>query len=191
MPKKNLPQRYIAFLRGINVGGHRVKMDHLRELFEALDFANVSTFIASGNVIFDSPATDAAVVEQRIEEHLHVALGYEAPTFIRTRSQLASVVSHRPFAAEQVEATGHSLHIGFLRNVPSKEAGRKLLSLRSKMDDFHVDGRELYWLCRGKVTDSVVSWPVVAKTIGIASTMRNLTTLQKLAEAHPEEPRTQ
>ncbi len=185
MVKKQLPRKYIAFLRGINVGGHRVKMDHLRELFEALEFANVSTFIASGNVIFDSPGTDAAALERQIEEHLHQSLGYEAHTFVRTPAELASIVACRPFAAEEVEKPGHSLYVGLLRDVPSGEATRKLLSLRSKMDDFRVLGRELYWLCRGKVTDSVVSWPVVAKTIAMPSTMRNLTTIQKLTLAHP------
>ena len=180
-----IPCKYIAFLRGINVGGHRVKMDHLRELFEALKFSNVSTFIASGNVIFDSPDTDVADIEQRVEKHLHVSLGYEAHTFIRTPAHLASIVASRPFAAEEIEAPGHSLYVGLLRDVPSDEATRKLLALRSKMDDFRILGRELYWLCRGKVTDSVVSWPVVAKTIAMPSTMRNVTTIQKLAAAHP------
>ena len=45
--------RYITFLRAINVGGHTVKMDRLREIFESLGFANVETFIASGNVVFE------------------------------------------------------------------------------------------------------------------------------------------
>jgi uncharacterized protein (DUF1697 family) len=184
MAKKRLAQKYIAFLRGINVGGHRVKMDHLRDLFEALGFAKVSTFIASGNVIFDSPANDVAAMERQIEKHLHQSLGYEAHTFVRTPVQLASIVASCPFAAEEVETPGHSLHVGFLRDVPSEEATRKLLSLRSKMDDFCVLGRELFWLCRGKVTDSTVTWPVVAKTIAMASTMRNVTTIQKLALAH-------
>ena len=62
--------RYVAFLRAINVGGRRVKMHHLRELFESLGFSNVETFIASGNVIFDSPAEDTRKLEQRIEDHL-------------------------------------------------------------------------------------------------------------------------
>ncbi len=46
--------KYIAFLRAINIGGHNVKMDVLRQLFESLEFSNVKTFIASGNIIFES-----------------------------------------------------------------------------------------------------------------------------------------
>ena len=59
--------KYIAFLRAINVGGHTVKMDVLRQLFESLGFANVETFIASGNVIFESKAGNVKALEKKIE----------------------------------------------------------------------------------------------------------------------------
>ncbi len=55
--------KYVALLRAINVGGHTVKMDHLRRLFEALGFTNVETFIASGNVIFDSTSKSTKAFE--------------------------------------------------------------------------------------------------------------------------------
>jgi len=58
--------KYIAFLRAINVGGHTVKMDHLRSLFEALGFSNVETFIASGNVIFESKSKSTRALERRL-----------------------------------------------------------------------------------------------------------------------------
>lgn len=58
--------RYIALLRAINVGGHTVKMDRLRTLFAQVGLANVETFIASGNVIFDTPIQDTRALEQRI-----------------------------------------------------------------------------------------------------------------------------
>src|SRR3954469_1096146 len=84
MAGKNSIRRYIAFLRGINVGGHRVKMDRLRDLFTALGFSNVATFIASGNVIFEAPATDVTELEERIEAQLERSLGYEVEIFVRT-----------------------------------------------------------------------------------------------------------
>ncbi len=185
MARRNPIHRYVAFLRGINLGNRRVKMDHLRDLFTAAKLTNVSTFIASGNVIFETTAADAAGIEQRIEAHLKDALGYPVDTFVRTPADLAAIAAFRPFAAEEVEATGHTLHVGFLRDAPGEAAGRKLLSLRTAMDDFRVHGHELYWLCRGKVTDSLVSWPVVAKTIATPSTMRNATTVRKLAALYP------
>jgi uncharacterized protein (DUF1697 family) len=180
MAKKNASRRYVAFLRGINLGKRRVKMDHLRDLFQALKFTNVSTFIASGNVLFDATDADAAGVETRIEAHLHQALGYEVETFVRTAAELAAVAAFRPFAAEEMEAPGRTLHVGFLRDAPGDAAAEKLLALRTAVDDFHVHGRELYWLCRGNFSDSLVPWPVVAKAVGTA-TVRNVTTVRKLA----------
>ena len=185
MAKKPPLNRYVAFLRGINVGGHRVKMDQLRDLFTALKLANVSTFIASGNVIFDTPDTDTAALEKRIETHLKHALGYAVDTFVRTPTQLAVVAAFQPFAAEELEATGHRLHVGFLRGPLDEVDGNKLLSFRSAMDDFRIQGCEMYWLCRGKTTDSRVSWPLVSKTVAVPSTMRNVTTIRKLAGLYP------
>src|SRR5262249_5968026 len=97
MTRTNARRRYVAFLRGINVGGHRVRMDQLRDLFKALDLSHVETFITSGNVIFEAAAGDSAVLESRIEGHLERSLGYEVDTFIRTPAELASVATFRPF----------------------------------------------------------------------------------------------
>jgi uncharacterized protein (DUF1697 family) len=177
--KKGGVQRYIAFLRAINVGGRRVTMEHLARLFAALKLSNVSTFIASGNVIFDSPAADSGVLEDQVERHLEQALGFLTETFIRTPAELASAIAVCPFAMD--DSTGHRVHIGFLRSVLGKEPARKLVSLGGPMDEFKVIGREFYWLCRGNTMDSLVSWPVVAKTVGMPSTMRNLKMLRKLA----------
>jgi uncharacterized protein (DUF1697 family) len=89
--------RYVAFLRAINVGGHTVKMEALRRLFEGLRFAAVSTFIASGNVVFETDEGDPVALEQLIERALHVALGYEVATFLRTDAEVALVAAYAPF----------------------------------------------------------------------------------------------
>ena len=88
--------RHIAFLRAINVGGHTVKMDLLCRLFEELGLKDVETFIASGNVIFRSPAKSASL-EVKVERHLRQALGYEVATFIRNEAEIAAVAAYRPF----------------------------------------------------------------------------------------------
>jgi uncharacterized protein (DUF1697 family) len=185
MAKKVAAYRYVAFLRGINVGGHRVSMSDLADLFRGLKFANVATFIASGNVIFDAPAADAPALEGKIEGHLERSLGYAVDTFLRTPAELAAVAAYSPFASDGGEAAAHAVHVGFLREALSKEAGKKLLALRTAVDDFEVAGREMYWRCRVRVSDSPVSWPVVAKTLGVTSTMRNVTTVRKLAAKYP------
>ena len=63
-------QKYIAFLRAINVGGHTVKMDRLREIFETMGFSNVETFIASGNVIFETKSKDVDSLVKMIKKKL-------------------------------------------------------------------------------------------------------------------------
>ena len=88
---------YIAFLRGINVGGHTVKMERLRELFTELGLTAVRTHIQSGNVFFETAETDREALTQRIEQHLRRALGYDVPVFLRTLSELEQIIALNPF----------------------------------------------------------------------------------------------
>jgi uncharacterized protein (DUF1697 family) len=176
-----MPQ-YVAFLRGINLGKRRPKMEDLRALFEQLKFTDVSTFIASGNVIFDAKAKDAAKLEQEIQRHLKAALGYEVDTFLRTRAELAGVATYQAFPVAEMTAAGHSAYVTFLREPLAKDAGPKLRSCHTAVDEFHVNGRELYWLCRVRSSDSEV-WtsPVIKTVLPKTMTMRNMTTIRKMA----------
>ncbi len=171
--------RLIAFLRAINVGGHTVKMDHLRQLFESLGLLNVETFIASGNVIFDLPDENVQALERQIESHLHKSLGYAVATFIRSSSELASIANYQPFATSELE--GSALYIAFLPTPPTAESQQKLMAFRTPLDDFHVHEREIYWLCRTKISESSFSGVLLEKAIGMPATMRNSTTVRKLA----------
>lgn len=177
--------RLIAFLRAINVGGHNVKMDRLRGLFESLGLSNVETFIASGNVIFDPPTESAETLEKRIEDHLRESLGYEVATFIRSTSELAEISDYRPFAAPELDREGSSLYVAFLQTLPGDEARERLLAFRGEIDDFHVRGREVYWLCRKRMSESAFSGALLEKTLGMQATMRNATTLRRLAAKYP------
>ena len=177
--------RYVAFLRAINVGGRRVKMDHLRKLFEALGFFDVETFIASGNVIFDSPAEDTRNLEHRIEDHLRESLGYEVATFARSASELADISCHQPFAPSDLNAEGASLYVAFLQTPPSAGTEQKLMAFRGEVDDFRVHGREVYWLCRKTMSESSFSGALLEKTLGLPTTIRNATTVKRLAAKYP------
>lgn len=88
---------YIAFLRGINVGGHTVKMERLRELFMELGLTDVRTYIQSGNVFFETAQTDRETLTQTIERQLHQALGYDVPVFLRTLPELEQIMALNPF----------------------------------------------------------------------------------------------
>ncbi len=174
--------RLIAFLRGMNVGGHRVSMATLKSLFERDGFTNVETFIASGNIIFAAAGRTApAALERQIETMLHGALGYAVATFLRTPSQLAAIVAHTPFSAIDAATPGHTIHVGFLRDAPPTAIAGDMRARATTMDAFAIHDRELYWLCRGRTTDSLVSWPKVEKALTLDLTMRNLTTVSKLS----------
>lgn len=173
--------KYVAFLRAINVGGHTVKMDQLRALFEAISLSNVETFIASGNVIFDSTTRNTKTLESKVESHLREALGYEVETFVRSTTELAAVASYKPFSDEELQAQGSFLYIGFLNAAPSPAAARKLESFANAVDEFHVAGREVYWLLRTKFSESKFSGARLEKTLGMKTTIRNSTTVRKLA----------
>ncbi len=175
--------RYIALLRAINVGGHTVKMEPLRTLFGALGYANVETFIASGNVIFDTAESNAAALERTIEQHLEQALGYAVATFLRTPAELGAISRYQPFAAEAAGA--HALYVGFLAAPPGAVAQERLLAFRSAVDNFHVHEREVYWLCRKKVSESTFSGGRLEKALGMPATIRNSTTVGKLAAKYP------
>jgi uncharacterized protein (DUF1697 family) len=173
--------RYVALLRGINLGGHTVKMDRLRKLFEELGFRNVETFIASGNVVFESAAKSPAALEKKIAAYLEEKLRFPAPTFLRTDRELAAVLEHDALA----EPRPQSVYIAFLAVEPPKESHATLMAYRTKVDDFHVNGREVYWLCKTHMSDSPFFRVGIEKALGMKATVRNVTTVAKLVEKYP------
>jgi uncharacterized protein (DUF1697 family) len=173
--------KYVAFLRAINVGSHTVKMDQLRQMFTTMGFSNVETFITSGNVIFDSRSRNTRPLESKIEEHLQRELGYPAATFVRSIPDLADIAGYNPFESE-LDAGGKSLYIGFLKSRPGAEATRKLESCSSKTDTFHIHDREVYWLIHGGTfSSSQFSGARIEKTLGAPTTIRNVTTVKRIA----------
>ncbi|MBI5351412.1 MAG: DUF1697 domain-containing protein [Chloroflexi bacterium] len=173
--------KYIAFLRAINVGGHNVKMDALRQIFESLELTNVETFIASGNVIFEVKTASVKTLEKKIEAKLKEELGYEVSTFIRSTAELAKIAKYRSFSQAKLDASA-ALNIGFLAEPLDEKSIQKLMSLKTDIDDFHFHGREIYWLCQIKQSDSKVSNAVIEKTLGVKCTLRGVNTVIKMAE---------
>jgi len=172
--------KYVAFLRAVNVGGHIVKMDHLRQLFEALRFSNVETFIASGNVIFDSTSKNTKTLERKIESLLGETFGYAVATFVRSTSELVNIAEYKPFDDSELEADGNALYIAFTTDEPSTESKRKLLTFMTGVDDFQVYGREVYWLSRKKIGESKFSGAQLERTLGMPATIRNANTVKRL-----------
>jgi uncharacterized protein (DUF1697 family) len=172
--------RYVAFLRAINVGGRTVKMDRLRAIFEAQGLASVSTFIASGNVLFDTRARDLSALELRIERALRDALGYDAETFVRSLRELVDVVAHDPFP-ERAAGDGYARSVAFVRAPPDGATQARVLALRNDVDDLAIRGREVYWLRRGPFSATRLAGGALERALGMPATVRNVTTVRKLA----------
>ena len=185
MASDRLMPRLIAFLRAINVGGHNVTMAELRGLFESLSLKEVETFIASGNVIFTSRSRDIRALQPKIENQLLRSLGYEVKTFIRTVPEVAAIARYKPFDESKLKSAT-ALNIAFLADPLSAEAERSLMALKTEIDDFHVYGREVYWLCTTKQSDSKFSNTRFERVVKARATWRNVNTVVRLGAKYGE-----
>lgn len=170
-------QIYVAFLGGINVGGHRVSMQALRTEFEQLGYRDVSTFIASGNVVF-AAAQSATRLEPAIASHLARVLGYDVPTFVRGADDLVRVATSEPFG--KVGASDTHL-VAFLRTAPTAKAAKATEALSGARDRLVVRGKDLHWLVRGRLADSGLKRGELLRAVGQPYTTRNVKSLRKLA----------
>jgi uncharacterized protein (DUF1697 family) len=168
--------RYVAFLRAVNVGGRIVKMDMLRRAFESLGYTSVETFIASGNVVFDSSVKSMPALERQIEAALLAAFGFPVTTFVRSLGELADIARHQPFK----DLDGATLYVAFLRDAPSNDAARKLQALANDCHDYRVRGREVFWLMRGRFSEASRTAADIEKTLGVPATVRNSTTVRRM-----------
>jgi len=172
--------RYAAFLRAINVGGHVVKMDRLRKVFEAAGFSGVETVINSGNVVFESPKKSSDALARTLETRLEKALGYPVATFVRSMPELAAIAAHEPFGRVSLDPPT-CLFIGFLRTATSRDAARQVAALSNDVDTLAADGREIYWLARKAFSGSTISYKVVEKLLRTEATFRNANTVKRMA----------
>jgi uncharacterized protein (DUF1697 family) len=175
--------RYVAFLRGMNLGGRRIKNEELRREFEVLGFADVACFRASGNVIFAADADDEAVLSARIEAGLGEALGYEVPVFLRDAAELRAVAAHEPFSTTEIGASKGKLQVSLLLAAPRAAARKKALALATEDDRLAVEGRELYWLPSGGMSESELDLKALAAALG-PTTIRTMGTVEQIAAKH-------
>lgn len=175
----------IAFLRGINLGGHNVKKGELIEVYESLGLEGVTTFIASGNVVFDKPSGSLAALETKAEHAFKAAVGYDASTFIRTTSQLHDVIKKRPFDGAGPE-TGGTLSVGFLKKPLPAANVKALKALDDDLNRFHADGTTWYRLTTTpRMTDAGLKDNLLSKALGHDTTVRSVKTILNILDKWP------
>ncbi|HKO36857.1 MAG TPA: DUF1697 domain-containing protein [Solirubrobacterales bacterium] len=173
--------RYVAFLRGMNLGGRRIKNEELRRHFEEMGFEEVATFRASGNVVFAAPKREAeAKLARRVEAELGERLGYEVPVFLRSVEEVAAIAAREPFDAEAVTKSKGKLQVSFLAKKPSAAARKKALATATDEDLLAVEGRELYWLPSGGISESDLDWRPIEAALG-PGTIRTMGTVEQIA----------
>ena len=171
---------HVAFLRGMNLGGRRIKNEELRAEFEVLGFADVACFRASGNVVFAAEETDEGKLAKRIEVGLGEALGYEVPVFLRSAAELRAVAVLQPFDAKALKASNGKLQVTFLKEKPKAAARKQALALATDDDRLAIEGRELYWLPKGGLSDSELDLKAIASGLGL-NTVRTMGTVEQIA----------
>lgn len=175
--------RHVAFLRGMNLGGRRIKNDELRAHFEALGCEDVATFRASGNVIFANGEEAAPKLTAHLEEGLAGALGYDVPVFLRSADELQAIAAHEPFEKRHVASSKGKLQIVLLTKTPAPAAAKKALGLSTEADRLAIEGRELYWLPDGGMSDSELNLKALATILG-PTTIRTKGTIDQMANKY-------
>lgn len=174
--------RYIAFLRAINVAGHgRVKMDVLRQAFEAAGCQNVRTWIQSGNVIFDQPRAEIGGVIERTRQTLGPLMGEQPIIMVRTLRELRGVISQDPFA-EYPAHPDTKLYVTFLAARPAR-APRFPFGLPSeKLTAIAMRGRDVF-VVSGRKTNGFFGFPndFVESKLEVSATSRNWSTVSRVA----------
>jgi uncharacterized protein (DUF1697 family) len=173
-------ERYVAFLRGMNLGGRRIKNEELKREFERLGLGEVSCFRASGNVIFATGEKGEKKLKLRIEAGLGEALGYKVPVFLRNAPELETVAGGEPFDPALVSSSRGRLQVAFLPSVPKGKAREQALGLASDEDRLAIDGRELYWLPSGGISESTLDLKTIESAVG-PWTMRTKGTVDQIA----------
>jgi uncharacterized protein (DUF1697 family) len=118
-------KKFVALLRGVNVGGKTVKMDRLRARFEALGFENVRTYIQSGNVLFGAGGDASETLREVIEEALSQEFGFDITVLLLAAQELAALLATNPFAG-RILAEGERVHITVFEATPPEEAVKLL-----------------------------------------------------------------
>ncbi len=170
--------RHYAFLRAINTGERRVTNEELLAPFHALGYAEVAAYQAAGNVTFVADRS-AEQIEDELADTLGAAYGFDAPAFVRSSGEMASIVATCPFTPDQIAATEGRIQITFLADPADAAANRDVLAAVPADDRVVVAGREWWWLPRAGVSTSQLAVRSIEERLG-PMTMRTLGTIERM-----------
>jgi uncharacterized protein (DUF1697 family) len=174
--------RFVAFLRGINVGGRIVVKEQLKEAFTSLGFQNVSTYKQSGNVIFEADVANPKEIKVKIEEKLQSTLGYEVAVFVRTFPQLKSIINLDAFKGQTTESTSYL--VTFLPSAFSTFPLQLPIEIpKSTAQIISAIGMEVFSVTHGDGEGALPN-PFLEVKLKVKATTRNLNTIREILEKH-------
>ncbi len=169
---------YVAFLRGVNVGGHTVKMDALKKAFEQIGLRNIQTVLASGNVLFESSSVNKEALQKDIEVHLTKTFGFSIPVIIRTKDEIEKIVAADPFKSI-VGTPDTRLYITFLSGKHLSEVSFEKAFQIVRLTDTEICMS--FTITEGAGTTDMMR--LLEKTFGKNITTRNWNTINKVSQA--------
>jgi uncharacterized protein (DUF1697 family) len=173
--------RYIALLRGINLGGNvMIKMEALRKAFEDLGFENVKTYINSGNVAFDTRKTAESRLVDGIESAVEMLVGRQVAVMVRSQKDIERILKNNPFDGQY--ESHKNMHVLFLKEKMPKEKEEQLQASALPGERYEVCEREIYNLLPQGVAGSLLTKGFFEKKPRVPYTGRNWRTVEKLAE---------
>ena len=179
--------KYIALLRGINVGRHkRIKMAELIDIFESLGFEGVKTYLQSGNVVFESEAADESEIRWDIESKISETCGFHVDIVLRTGDEWENIFSSNPFIKD-ADIEVDKLHVTFLSDIPDEKAVFNLDINKDENEKFEVSSREIYLYCPNGYGRTKLKNDVFERKLKGVATTRNWKTVTKLLELSKSE----
>ncbi len=168
---------YIALLRGINVGGHKViKMADLKRVFESIGLKQVKTYIQSGNIVFESEE-GINFLKDQIQSEIKKEFDFDVPVMLRTYDEFINIIKQCPYEVHSL-LEGESVHIAFLANVLSEEESSQLLTFKSELEDCYIDEKVVYLFFKNSIRNSKLMNQF--QKLNTPATVRNWRTVNKL-----------
>jgi len=170
---------YIAFLRGINVGGHRrLPMQELRNLLESLNYKEVKTYIQSGNAVFNVSNKKHNKIEQEIKDAILKRFEYDVPVLVKTPSEIKSILSNCPFSEEKKINS----HFILLHTQPLEEEINMFKIINYPNEEIFLKSKCVYLFCNKGYHKAKCNNNFIEKKLKVSATARNYRTISKILE---------
>lgn len=173
---------YISLLRGINVSGQKkIKMKDLKTLYETLGFENVTTYIQSGNVLFQSSEKDVPAFKQDIEKRIEKGYGYPVKVLIKTKDDIKKIIEHNQFLKNK-KTDISKLYVTFLFETPAEPPLDDINNAKKDSEQYEVAGNEIYLFLPEGYGRAKLNNNFLERKLNVDATTRNWKTVNKLLE---------